>query len=215
MAMHAAIDAARGAVDSIKGDIAQAEALSARARQVASTDSLTRPLGELLAREGNMINAPVLVAEGLAKYDTMRQQLEEISANLPRRKDTLERARVGLLSFVPSANSASPNVGGGDRTARILNDIESAFLAAQEISGNLREGRKFYDDLDRVLNELFRQATDFAAARALESKDLLAEITAAIASGTPPPLPARPGQFMPGVWDQDQPPRFSRPGGGR
>ncbi|KAJ3370399.1 pH-response regulator protein palA/rim20 [Allomyces arbusculus] len=217
------------AVNEYSSLVRSGDALAEQLKQHARTDAIEPELLALVAEHGTFrpVDAAPILDTRLAAYtSTFTPQIDGLESRTSQAAEAVQLAADAVRAKTGATTTASAR-------EQSLNDLDAAFTVAQEIASNCKEGHKFYSDLGRVLGDLHRQAEDFAHARGIEKRDLIAYLTSAIASGdqalsspstprgarSPPPLPPRQGSgnmypgagFVPGTWQPDQPVRFSTP----
>ena len=106
-----------------------------------------------------------LFEQRLQKYDQDRKQVSE---EREEQEDIAARLR--------EANTAFANARKGDTSSRererALQRLENAFFKYKEIVGNLDTGRKFYNDLAKIVNKFRDECRDFRYQRRMEASQL-------------------------------------------
>ena len=78
-----------------------------------------------------------------------------------------------IISELREANAAFANAKRGDNSSQdreqALQRLESAYLKYKEIISNLDTGRKFYNDLAKIVNRFRDECRDFRYQRRMES----------------------------------------------
>ncbi|KNE60170.1 hypothetical protein AMAG_05589 [Allomyces macrogynus ATCC 38327] len=217
------------AVNEYSALVRSGDALADQLKQHARNDAIEPALLALVAEHGTfrpVDAAPILDTRLVVYTSTFTPQIDGLESRTAQAAQAVQLATDAVRAKTGTTTTSAAR-------EQSLNDLDAAFTVAQEIASNCKEGHKFYSDLGRVLGDLHRQAEDFAHARGIEKRDLIAYLTSAIASGdqalsspstprgarSPPPLPPRQGSgnmypgagFVPGTWQPDQPVRFSAP----
>lgn len=103
-----------------------------------------------------------LFAERLQRYDSDRAMINE-------EKEEQER----LSSQIKEANNAFANAKRGDSSTKereqALQRLENAYFKYKEIVSNLDVGRKFYNDLAKIVNRFRDECSTFAYHRRVDA----------------------------------------------
>ena len=100
---------------------------------------------------------------------------------------TLESEKQDLLSSqIQEANMAFANARKGDNSTRereqALQRLENAYIKYKEIVANINTGRKFYNDLARIVTRFRDECKDFAYQRRMEAGQLETDLTDAMSA---------------------------------
>jgi len=147
---------------------------------------------QALAAEGFLDNERIINTNLDEVYGPLRTQVAEIVEN---QKSLIEQVQVSNIAF---NDAKQGHVGQRDQ---VLKDLAAAFDAYIELSGNLQEGTKFYNDLTNIMLKYQSKVNDFVFARKTEKDDLSKDLQQQAAKGTAAPPPSVPSHH------QAQPPR--------
>lgn len=101
-----------------------------------------------------------------------------------------------LIAQIQEANSEFCNSRSGDQANSqrnaMLSELAAAYDAYMELTSNIEEGTKFYEDLTHILVKFQNQISDFTFARNTEKEDLCRELQRNIANRASEPAPTLP-----------------------
>ncbi|KAA0710369.1 Programmed cell death 6-interacting protein ALG-2-interacting protein 1 [Triplophysa tibetana] len=204
-------------VNVLRAQLAQLDELK-REREVMEgeiksvTFDMTTKFLTALAQDG-AINEEVLTSGELdTRYGSHIQRVQQ---NLRRQEDLLSQIQVSHQEFsaLKQSNSEANN------REDVLKKLASAHDSYIEISSNIREGTKFYNDLTEILLKFQNKCSDIVFARKTERDELLKELQQSIArepsapsfnvpsyqSNTPAPASSTPSPAPRTVFNPQQP----------
>ncbi|XP_065147130.1 programmed cell death 6-interacting protein isoform X1 [Paramisgurnus dabryanus] len=138
------------------------------------TFDMTTKFLNALAQDG-AINEEVLTSSELdTRYGSYTQRVQQ---NLRRQEELLSQIQVSHQEFstLKQSNSEANN------REDVLKKLASAHDSYIEISCNIREGTKFYNDLTEILLKFQNKCSDIVFARKTERDELLKELQQSIA----------------------------------
>lgn len=142
---------------------------------------------QALAAEGFLDNERIINTNLDELYGPLRTQVAEIVENQNSLIENIQTANTGF-------NSAKQGrVGQRDQ---VLKDLAAAFDAYIELSANLQEGTKFYNDLTNIMLKFQGKVSDFVFARKTEKDDLSKDLQQQAAKGTAAPPPSVPSHHQ-------------------
>lgn len=155
------------------------EALRAKAKQDDINPDLLREAARL-EREYPMQTIEAVQFENL--FDK-RLEMYDVDQDMVKTEANEQRAAIDRLK---EANAAFVNARKGDQSTKqreqALQSLENAFFKYKEIISNLDVGRKFYNDLARIVNRFRDDARAFAYQRKSEATQIESDIATAMSS---------------------------------
>ncbi|XP_043657019.1 programmed cell death 6-interacting protein [Drosophila teissieri] len=111
-------------------------------------------------------------------------------------RESVERQQ-SLVSDIQSAHGAFVSETGSCGSSRdtLYQELATAFDSYIELSGNLQEGTKFYNDLTQLLVVFQNKISDFVFARKTEKEELLKDLTTESSRQACPATPALPSHY--------------------
>lgn len=109
-----------------------------------------------------------------SEYSRLQQ---EVSDSLARQEDLINRIQSAHARF----ESETQSQGMGAREQKLM-ELASGYDAFMELTSNLTEGTKFYNDLTPLLLKVQSKVSDFTFARKTEKDDLLKDVQRSAAS---------------------------------
>ncbi|CAH2267985.1 jg8426 [Pararge aegeria aegeria] len=136
-----------------------------------------------------------------------------------RAKESLERQETLAGELQKSHAALMESRGGASNRDEVLGKLCAAYDAYQDLTGNLKEGVKFYNDLTQLLVAFQNKVSDFCFARKTEKDELLKDLTQEASRSAQRPAPAPPQHYQdavnePVVAKKDPPPRPPPPSAG-
>lgn len=130
-----------------------------------------------LAADG-AINEPALSVEKLG--EVFRDLQKQVTDSLTRQEQLIVNIQKGHERLMTESGAA-----GGERE-RLLKMVATSYDIFMELTDNLHEGTKFYNDLTQLLVTFQGKIADYCFARRTEKEELLKDLTSGIASSQPP-----------------------------
>ncbi|XP_033167711.1 programmed cell death 6-interacting protein [Drosophila mauritiana] len=111
-------------------------------------------------------------------------------------RESVERQQ-SLVTEIQSAHGAFVSETGSCGSSRdtLYQELATAFDSYIELSGNLQEGTKFYNDLTQLLVVFQNKISDFVFARKTEKEELLKDLTTESSRQACPATPALPSHY--------------------
>ncbi|XP_075976463.1 programmed cell death 6-interacting protein-like protein AliX isoform X2 [Anticarsia gemmatalis] len=202
----AAVQQLRQLMEAVETVKAERDAIEAELKD--TTVDLRERFLAALAADG-AVDEPALSAAalGAALAPLQRQTAESVA-----RQDE-------LLARLQAAHAALLAARGGGASGRdaALGRLAAAADAFQELTANLNEGIKFYNDLTQLLVAFQNKVSDFCFARKTEKDELLKDLTQEASRGSVRPAPAPPQHHdapEAGAARKEPPPRPPPPSAG-
>ncbi|MCI4392065.1 hypothetical protein PGIGA_G00141810 [Pangasianodon gigas] len=156
-------------LDEIKRD---REALEGEIKAV--TFDMTTKFLTALAQDGAINEEALSAAELDTRYGTYTQRVQQ---NLRSQEDILAQVQTSHQEFAALKQSNTE----ANHREEVLKKLASAHDSYIEISSNLKEGTKFYNDLTEILLKFQNKCSDIVFARKTERDELLKELQQSIA----------------------------------
>ncbi|TPX56668.1 hypothetical protein PhCBS80983_g04377 [Powellomyces hirtus] len=171
------------------------------------------------ANKREEIENEALFAQQLQKYDQFQTSIAQLLEEQEKCLATIVEAN---RLFIDSKQTN----GMIQEREQALQNLDNAYKAFREISGNMQEGLKFYTEFQAVLQRFLNNCKDYAMTRGVDKKDQIASLQRS-ATGMPrpdasgPPLPPRHHQqgpppphgnnpnAYPGTWNPNSAPQYS------
>ncbi|XP_076628899.1 programmed cell death 6-interacting protein-like protein AliX [Colletes latitarsis] len=160
----------------------------------ATTDMKTTFLSAL-AKDG-AIDEPNLSVENIGKtYGPLQKQIRD---SVSRQEQLIAEIQRCHTEFT------SEQSGSGSSREMMLCKLAAAYDAFKELTGNLKEGAKFYNDLTLLLVVFQNKISDFCFARKTEKEELMKDLTTNLSHSGPAKTPNIPAHHS-GASGQTQP----------
>ncbi|XP_065667183.1 programmed cell death 6-interacting protein [Hydra vulgaris] len=151
-----------------------------------------------------------LAAEGyLDCQKIVDQNIEDVYAGLRTQVEkSIEDQKVLLDKIQAAYNNfaAASNGTGASPRDQMLKDLASAYDAYMELTSNLQEGSKFYNNLTELLLKFQNKVGDLVFARKTEKEDLTKDLQLEAAKGTTASTPSIPVHYQQQPVKPDRPP---------
>lgn len=181
--------------ENLKGLMLQVESLK-RDRETLEnslknvTFDMKTPFLKALAQDG-AINEPALSVELLGK--SIGPLEDQVKSNLEAQEGLIVSIQQNSDEYFGKKNASTDTLSRRDAMMRQLAEGYDAFT---DLQSNIREGRKFYNDLTQLLVAFQNKISDFCFARKTEKEELLRDVTRDASGGatmaTPPARPPPP-----------------------
>ncbi|XP_063827732.1 programmed cell death 6-interacting protein [Ostrinia nubilalis] len=159
----------------------KAERDATEAELKAASVDLRAQFEAALAADG-AVDEPALSAGALGA--ALAPLRERVGASLARQE--------ALAARVQAAHAAWAGAGRATGRDEALGRLCAAYDAFRDLTGNLNEGVKFYNDLTQLLVAFQNKVSDFCFARKTEKEELLKDLTQEASRASPRPAPAPP-----------------------
>uniref|UniRef100_A0A8C1F375 Programmed cell death 6 interacting protein n=1 Tax=Cyprinus carpio carpio TaxID=630221 RepID=A0A8C1F375_CYPCA len=138
------------------------------------TFDMTAKFLTALAQDGAINEEALTTSELDSRYGSHTQRVQQ---NLRRQEELLSQIQVSHQEFsaLKQSNSEANN------REEVLKKLASAHDSYIEISSNIKEGTKFYNDLTEILLKFQNKCSDIVFARKTERDELLKELQQSIA----------------------------------
>ncbi|XP_017154859.1 programmed cell death 6-interacting protein-like [Drosophila miranda] len=111
-------------------------------------------------------------------------------------RESVDRQQ-SLVADIQSAHGAFVSETGSCGSSRdtLYQELATAYYSYIELSGNLQEGTKFYNDLTQLLVVFQNKISDFVFARKTEKEELMKDLTTASSRQACPATPSLPSHY--------------------
>ncbi|XP_076865047.1 programmed cell death 6-interacting protein isoform X2 [Brachyhypopomus gauderio] len=140
----------------------------------AVTFDMTTKFLTALAQDGAINEEAISTTELDARYGAQTQRVQQ---NLRAQEDLLAQVQTSHQEFAALKQSNTE----ANNREEVLKKLASAHDSYVEISSNLKEGTKFYNDLTEILLKFQNKCSDIVFARKTERDELLKELQQSIA----------------------------------
>lgn len=130
------------------------------------------------------------VAETSISSETMATFYGDIQKRIRMNQEAQEKTIAAILSANDEFVALKGN--SGNKREQFMKDLATAYDAYIELSDNLKEGTKFYNELTQVLVNLQGKVNDFCFARKAEREELCKDLQNEIVTRPNPPAPEAP-----------------------
>ncbi|XP_068909383.1 programmed cell death 6-interacting protein [Tenebrio molitor] len=155
-----------------------------------------------LAKDG-AVSEPVLSVENLGQtYGPLQKQVKE---SVQKQEGLVERIQQAHSQFVQERGSTA-----GGRESKMC-QLAAAHDAFRDLSNNLTEGTKFYNDLTQLLVAFQNKVSDYCFARKTEKEELLKDLTQESSRQATLPTPTQPSYHSGPEVKKEAPPRPPQP----
>ncbi|KAJ3300005.1 pH-response regulator protein palA/rim20 [Borealophlyctis nickersoniae] len=153
-------------------------------KKMSASDDIGPRLIEVTSRREDY-NNDELFNEQLKKYDPFQTTATEMRAQQEKLVGAIREANSRFLESKQTNEMIR-------QREQALQNLDNAYKAFMEISGNISEGIKFYTDFQNVLSNFKNSCSDFAFARGIDKKDYLTQIQQQITNTRLPDAPQLP-----------------------
>nr|CCF17539.1 ALG-2 interacting protein X/1 [Paracentrotus lividus] len=138
-----------------------------------------------------------LAADGAINEESMSNScIDQTYSSLIQQVQESVRKQETILNNVQDANtrfsSAKQTNTSGQQREETLRNLASAYDSYMELTSNLQEGTKFYNDLTQILVKFQSKVVDLCFARKTEKEELLKDLTQSLAHQPTVPPPSAP-----------------------
>ncbi|KAH9246775.1 hypothetical protein BASA81_015665 [Batrachochytrium salamandrivorans] len=158
----------KGFLDQINASVKLRVELVAKVKETVKNDDIVPRLLESAAN-GAVFDKSAVFAEQLKLYTAFDEQ----ASNIISQQETLLGSIVSCNKIFTESRQTSELIRNRENALQSLGDGYKAF---KEITSNLDEGVKFYNDMEHSLSKLRASCRDFTLARDIEKKDMLSQI---------------------------------------
>ncbi|XP_032218255.2 programmed cell death 6-interacting protein [Nematostella vectensis] len=152
----------------------------------AQQDDMAVKFLSALAADGSITDCEGLISGNLAStYEPIQDQVKD---SISRQEKTLAAIQTANEKFVQERQEGRAV---SEREAK-LKELASAFDIYMELTANLKEGTKFYNDLTPILVRFQQKISDLVFARKTEREELSRSLQNTIAQQPAEPTPAAP-----------------------
>ncbi|XP_030856163.1 programmed cell death 6-interacting protein isoform X2 [Strongylocentrotus purpuratus] len=141
---------------------------------------------EALAADGAITDEDVISNSNID--DMYRSLIQQVQENVRKQETVLAKIQDADSRFCLAKQTNA----GGEHRAEMLKNLATAFDIYMELTSNLHEGTKFYNDLTQILVKFQSKVVDLCFARNTEKEDMLKDITQSLAHQPPAGAPSAP-----------------------